>query len=269
MRIEENKLAHWIDHFYGYGSWSARTWFIAHEDSGGDLPEEVAEKINYFYHAQPTVTEPELCSLHEFYKHMSFIADESKAAAYNNLYDFRFGTKAVSNTIWKNLVSFAHGFRNEPLPDLLQYQKDKLAQAALHNEALLRLYPLPAANHHAWYYGWLEVPQLPFLKSREQYEKHVYEKRMSTFLHNIQTYKPEVVVMYGMNNINKLKQSVQQFFSSTDFKAVKAVKQSIPQHHRARIGATTLVITTQLPTLRHHRVETGFDWEAFGKAVKG
>jgi hypothetical protein len=49
---------------------------------------------------------------------------------------------------------------------------------------------------------------------------------------------------------------------------IKAVKQQIPQHHRADLKGTVLLITTQLPALRHNRVETGFDWYAFGKLVK-
>jgi len=48
MLIEEKALNHWIDNFYGYGSWQARFWFIGHEESGGDVPEEVAEKFNSF-----------------------------------------------------------------------------------------------------------------------------------------------------------------------------------------------------------------------------
>jgi hypothetical protein len=29
-----------------------------------------------------------------------------------------------------------------------------------------------------------------------------------------------------------------------------------------------MLITTQIPALRHNRIETGFDWQAFGKSVK-
>jgi hypothetical protein len=49
MLIDEKPLTYWIDNFYGYGSWQARFWFVGYEESGGDAPEEVAEKINYFY----------------------------------------------------------------------------------------------------------------------------------------------------------------------------------------------------------------------------
>ena len=91
---------------------------------------------------------------------------------------------------------------------------------------------------------------------------------MNTILHNISAYRPDLVLMYGMNNINVLKDSVLEFFPAAKFKMVKAVKQQIPQHHRADLNGTTLLITTQIPALRHNRVETGFDWEAFGSIVK-
>jgi hypothetical protein len=90
---------------------------------------------------------------------------------------------------------------------------------------------------------------------------------MHTILSNISTYKPMVVLMYGMDNINALKRSVQTFFHGAKFKMIKAVKEEIPQHHRADLDATTILITTQIRALRHKRVETGFDWEEFGRRV--
>jgi hypothetical protein len=44
MLIEDKVLKYWIDNFYGYGSWHARFWFVGYEESGGDIPEEVADK---------------------------------------------------------------------------------------------------------------------------------------------------------------------------------------------------------------------------------
>jgi hypothetical protein len=72
-----------------------------------------------------------------------------------------------------------------------------------------------------------------------------------------------------MDNINLLKESIIKFFPSAKFKMIKAVKQETPQHHRADVNGTLLLITTQIPALRHNRIETGFDWYKFGKLVKG
>ncbi|HTH55162.1 MAG TPA: hypothetical protein VL728_03905 [Cyclobacteriaceae bacterium] len=268
MLIEEKPLAHWLQHFYGYGSWHARTWFISHEDGGGDLPEEVAEKLNYFHKNQSHRTQPTVCDIRECYRHFSMYGQRPKSNGFSSLYEYRFGEQAQLSGVWKNLISFEHGLRGRELPDLLDYQRKSFAEPSAQREALIKLFPLPSPHNHAWYYSWLDLPQFPFLKSRAQYQEHMYADRVSSILQNIAAYKPEVVLMYGMENINGLKKSVQAFFRETKFKIVKAEKMVTPQYHRADINGTVLLITTQLPSLRHGRVETGFDWQEFGKQVR-
>ena len=75
--------------------------------------------------------------------------------------------------------------------------------------------------------------------------------------------------MYAMDNINLLKKSVEELFHTAHFKMGRAVKRQIPQHHRIDLDGTILLITTQVPALKHNRVETGFDWYEFGRLVKG
>lgn len=265
MLIKENTLRHWMDNFYGYGSWNAKFWFVAYESGGGDTPEEVAEKLDYFFAKHASSSDPSLCDIREMYKNMSLSMEGPKAGKFSNVFDYRFGPDGVLSGVWKNLIAFVHGYRNEPLPDLMEYQRSKLGVT---NEALLQLYPLPSPHNHAWYYSWLDIPGFKFLKTRPQYEDHVYPSRIHGLLNSIKKYKPELVLMYGMSNINTLKASFQEVFPDIKFKMEKAVKLRLPQHHRADIDATTLIITTQIPTLRHGRVETGFDWEEFGKTAK-
>lgn len=267
MLIQEKALRHWIDHFYGYGSWDARMWFIALEEGGGDTPEEVADKFSYFYEAHASNAQPTLCDIREMYRHVSVNWDGPKANLFTNFYDFRFSDHAVQHGVWKNLIAFEHGYRHEDVPDLLAYQKNNFASSSDRKEALLRLYPLPSPHNHAWYYSWLDLPQFGFLKRRELYQDHVYQTRIDTILNKIKTHKPELVLMYGMENINTLKKSVQDSFADANFKLVKALKRQIPQHHLTHLNGTTLIITTQIPALRHNRIETGFNWEAFGRSV--
>jgi hypothetical protein len=264
MLIEEKPLTNWINNFYGYGSWHARFWFVGHEESGGDVPNEVAEKINYFYKRQVTI--PSLCDLRELYSQVAFRIDGPRAEKFATFHDHRFGPHATLHGSWKNLIAFVHGYKNEKLPDPLAYQKDLFALPSSNTEALIQLYPLPAHNH-AWYYAWLDLPQLPFLKSRTAYQDYLYPTRISTLLQNMRMYKPSVVMMYGMENINLLKKSVHDFFPGVKFKMVKGIKHQIPQHHRADFDGITLLLTTQIPALRHNRIETGFDWYAFGKLL--
>jgi hypothetical protein len=270
MLIDEKALAHWIDHFYGCGSWDAKIWFVALEEAGGDLPEEVAEKLNYFYDAHGTpATRSVLCDVRALYKQVSFRGDGPRAELFTTLYDHRFGSgRVVQHGIWKNLIAFAHGYRGEALPDLLTYQKESFAVPGARREALIDLYPLPAHNH-AWYYSWLDLPPaLGYLKSRTLYRDHLYARRVGHILSRMQEHKPEVVLMYGMEDINTLKKQIQDFFGGVHFKMIKATKLQIPQHHLTNVGETTLLITTQIPALRHNRIETGFDWEVVGRNSK-
>ncbi|HZB12721.1 MAG TPA: hypothetical protein VE467_06830 [Chryseolinea sp.] len=274
MLIEEKPLKHWIDNFYGYGSWHAKIWFIGYEESGGEVPEEVAEKLNYFYKVHPWTEETILCDIRDLYQHVAIRWDPpgrnatvDKASLFSNRYEYRFASNAIQNGVWKNLIAFVHGYKNENLPDLLEYQKSTFVSQS-GNEALMQLYPLPSPHNHAWYYSWLDIPQLGFLKSRTLYQEYLFQRRMETIAAQIKAHKPEVVLMYGMDNITALKSSLQQFFPGAKFKMNKATKLQIPQHHRADLGGTTMLITTQIPALRHNRVETGFDWEEFGKRVR-
>ncbi len=267
MLVEEKALTHWIDNFYGYGSWDARLWFIGYDEDGGKVPEEVAEKINYFQNTHVRA-DGELCDIRELYKHVAFRWDGPKASSFSNMYEYRFDDHATQNTVWKNLIAFQYGYKSRKIPNLLAYQQHEFLSPSKPNEALIQLYPLPVPHNHGWYYSWLDLPDLSLLKSRARYEAHVYERRIHKILSKIDTHKPEVVLMYGMSNINTLKQSIQDFFQGVKFKMIRGTKFQTPQHHRVDFNGTTILITTQIPALRHNRIETGFDWEEFGKRVK-
>ena len=272
MIIQESALKHWIDNFYGYGSWDARIWFIGYEEGGGELPEEVADKINFFQNEHDR-TNGALCEIRELYKNVAVKWDGPKTQSFSNLYEYRFDRHAVLHGYWKNLIAFAHGYRSEKLPDLLEYQQHSFLSPSSQKEALIQLYPLPSPHNHAWYYSWLDLPQLGFIRNRTVYQEHVYESRIHTILSNIRKHKPELVLMYGMDNINTLKKSVQEFFPGAKFKIIKAtipnaIGSKIPQHHRADLDGTTMLITTQIPALRHNRIESGFDWHELGKRLK-
>ncbi|HEY9047053.1 MAG TPA: hypothetical protein VIN08_14210 [Ohtaekwangia sp.] len=265
--IDAAKLKHWIDNFYGYGSWAAPIWFVGYEEGGGDLPEEVNEKLNYFHGNHPSAGQATLCDIRALYREVAFRVEGPRAEVFANLYEHRFDKKAVIHGYWKNLIAFVHGYRNKKLPDPLTYQKTSFASSSS-NEAWIQFYPLPSPNNHAWYYAWLDLPGFDFLKSRDRYQEYIYPQRIQAILENIKVYKPQVVLLYGMDNINALKESVQSFFPDSKFKMVKAIPHQIPQHHRAEVDKTILLVTTQIPGLRHGRVETGFDWQAFGKIVR-
>lgn len=267
MLIDESRLTHWINCFYGYGSWSAPLWFVSYEETGGETPEEVADKINYFQRVHP-VEECTLCDARALYRHVGISWDGPKGEKYANRYDFRFGSEAVLHGAWKNLIAFMHGYEGRPVPDLLSYQRTFFLSPSVTDAALIPLFPLPS-DGHAWHYSWLDLPSLPFLKGRALYEQKVYPSRINNLFNLIARHQPKLVLMYGMNSIHALKASAQAFYPATRFTSVKAVSRQTPPYHVTSLGNTRLLITTQIPALRHNRVETGFDWEQLGRTLNG
>src|SRR5690606_18608324 len=168
-----------------------------------------------------SATTPTLCDIRELYKRVSFRINGPRADVFKTLYEYRFTDNAVVHGVWKNLIAFAHGYKEEALPDLLTYQQKTFASITECNEALIRLYPLPSPHNHAWYYSWLDLPNVDFLKSRATYQERLYKHRMQTILHQIKVHKPHLVLMYGMEHVNTLKQSVQDFFTKASFSLVK------------------------------------------------
>ncbi len=266
MLIRESALEHWIDHFYGYGSWKANIWLVGYEEGGGELPEEVAEKLDYFSSAHGDIGEPVLCDIRDLYTHVTYRDEGPKGKSYKSLFEYRFASDAMLHGAWKNLIAFAHGYRQQKLPDLLAYQKELFIRE---REAMIQLYPLPSPHSHAWYYSWHTVSEhLQYIRQRDRYEQRVFPDRIATILKQIRLFKPGLVLMYGMNNVQAIKDAFVREFPSAKFKMIKAIKLQLPQHHTADIEGTRLVITTQVPTLRHNRVETGFDWYYLGSQVK-
>src|SRR5215510_5008248 len=132
MLIEGEVLKYWIDNFYGYGSWHAKFWFVGYEESGGDIPEELADKLNYFYNQQ--LPSAQLSNLRELYRRVIFRAEGRRAEKFTNLYDYRFGSHATLHGLWKNLIAFLHGHQNKELPDLITYQQNSFALPSPPNE---------------------------------------------------------------------------------------------------------------------------------------
>ncbi len=256
-----------MTNFYGYGSWEAPVWFVAFEEGGGDLPLEVQEKTDYFLQTHGA-QQPQLCNIRELYQHVTASVDGPRATQYQTLYDYRFGKKAVLHGSWKNLIAFTHSFLQLKAPDLLNYQRNAFLSADKKRENLVQLYPLPSPHNHAWYYSWLDFPEFPFLRSRVQYQQFIYQQRIRTILTLVKQHQPSLVLMYGMSNINDLKKSVADMFPQAKFTLAKATKLQLPQYHLAFANSTPILITTQIPTLRHHRVETGYDWALFGQRLR-
>ena len=119
MLIEEKALKHWIDNFYGYGSWQARFWFVGYEEGGGEVPEEVADKLNYFHMMHPQ-TDDVLCDIRELYKHVNVRWEGPKANSFTtsmntvsvkmpfNIVSGKISSRLYTATTTRNFLTFSH-----------------------------------------------------------------------------------------------------------------------------------------------------------------
>jgi len=126
------------------------------------------------------------------------------------MYEYRFDKNAIQHGVWKNLIAFVHGYNNKDTPDMMAFQQKEFLSPSSKYEALIQLYPFQAPI----IMGGIILAgdaEPPYLKSRAQYQEHVYRHRIHTILSNISAHKPEVVLMYGMDNINSLKSSITNF----------------------------------------------------------
>lgn len=181
------------------------------------MPEEVAERFDYFATAHGSASTATLCDIRDLYRHVTAELEGTRGDLFKNLYEYRFGPDAIIHGIWKNLIAFVHGYHGAELPDLLGYQKSNFTMPSS-SEALINLYPLPSPHNHAWYYSWLDLPDSSFLRRRNLYENHVYPQRIHTILQTIEKYRPEVVLMYDMSNIKQLNNPCRSFFMSQNSK---------------------------------------------------
>jgi hypothetical protein len=139
MLIKEETLRHCIHNFYGYGSWYARFWFVGHEEADGEVPEDVADKINYFTTVN-TQIDRTLCDIRQLYRHVAVRSHGSKANSFNSMSDYRFHKNAIQDSVWKNLIAFEHGYKQTRIADILAYQQHYFLSSS-QAEALIQLYP--------------------------------------------------------------------------------------------------------------------------------
>jgi len=194
MPLNSAKLQHWIDNFYGYGSWDAPVWFIGYEEGGGAYS-EVEDKLNYFY--KPGNQNNGLSDV----KNMHHAIPSSKNPTVNlgNLY---FGSKPKRQPTWARLNKFLEGYHQLPIP-----QPNKFINAnPFAKSALIELFPLPHSKVNGkWEYAsnsWVNHSHFTnssgqqWLLNRSSYESNVKQSRVINICNQYNKSNPEVVLCY-------------------------------------------------------------------------
>ncbi len=169
-----------IETFYGYGTYSARYWFVGMEEGGDSKPEGNANRIAAWH----TLGRPEVTDLYEYH---------------HDIAPGWFTKHAPIQPTWGKLIRIllaAKGEQSITPDDLRYYQRDCLGRST-GETCLLELLPLPSPSVGQWMYG--EHTLLPQLRTRELYRQYYAMPRADHLARRVQEYKPAAVVFYSFD----------------------------------------------------------------------
>ncbi len=178
--LDDTLLESFAKEFYGYGDYNGPYWFIGMEEGGGGTCDEVQGRLDAWN------TEGRRHELED-------LAGFHKAIGQTNYF-----TCPVSlQTTWKALIRILLSGSGAAysVPDIKKYQKCELGRWEKRT-VLSELLPLPSQSTKHWRYNcWSKLPQL---KSKKAYMAHYLPTRKEHIRQRIATYKPQLVVFYGL-----------------------------------------------------------------------
>lgn len=177
--FNDDDLSQFMKTFYGYGTLSAKFWFIGMEEGGGNSFTEVQARLS----AWEQFGKPELADLRDF--HLLLRMPE-------------FFTPPVKlQRTWMQIARITLAAKGEPhsLNELRTYQQDHLGRKS-GETCLMELLPLPSPRTSAWEYN--KWSTLPFLAKREAYHHSILPQRSAYLRKQILENEPEFVIFYGI-----------------------------------------------------------------------
>lgn len=173
-----------IQRFYGYGNLAARFWFIGMEEACGKDPlVEIPLRLNKWSARNHPVVDD--------------LADYHEEIGYGAI--FAQPPQRIQST-WAKLIRAVFAANGHEAPSRTEfgnYQANQLGRAN-GETCLLELFPLPSRGLSHWYYS--QLTNLPYLKTRKLYCRHVIDARIAGLQALICEKKPSVVVCYGLTH---------------------------------------------------------------------
>lgn len=167
---------------FGYGSYSSKLWFVGIEEGGG-TSEEFEEGVKVWC----ARGKPEIDNIRAYHEQCGAVKWFVDPPAFQRTWDglIRIALAAVGI---------------EPSNrDIQQYQLNEFARTGS-NEAVLELFPLPSKSVKDWIYeGYSKDPRLSFLADKRRYRRHVILQRQDGLRSRIASYRPRVVIYYGLS----------------------------------------------------------------------
>lgn len=175
---DELLLLDFATHFLGYGSLTAPTWLVGPEAGGGLSIDEVHNRA-IVWDARGRKETEDLQAYHKELKlspKCDWAQNEQKT--------------------WAALIRIIFGIENKvPGPkDVLRFQIDALGKAE-GDYSVLDVSQISCTNEKDWKLG---PTGINWLESKGAYEAHLFESRCTLLRSHTNTYKPRLVVFYGV-----------------------------------------------------------------------
>ena len=179
-RLDRPLLGEYADHFFGYGTLSAKYWFIGIEEGGGKTYEEVAARLRVWHERGELELE-----------------DAGEFSAAVNLRSW-IGPKPKLQRTWSRYIRFICGAEgSRPNNEWIrQYQLESLGRSG-GDSCLMNLLPFPSRSLKHWNYA--ASSGLAHLESRKAAMSYYAPRRARHIRCRILENHPRVVLFAGMD----------------------------------------------------------------------
>lgn len=230
-------LQSYIDTFLGYGSPTAKHWFVGMEEGGVDSVAGLMTRVRA-WHARGARPLEDLVEYHHAINESRF-----------------FKPPYPLQRTWAGLLRFEAAFAGLPVDtDSIRLRQHSALARDGSNSVLAELMPLPAKNTAMWPYAELAA-QHTALQNRERYVKEIMPTRIDLLRSAIQRANPEFVLFYGSSYLEHWRSI-----------AGVAFTESMQAGQRSWVGRKGDTVYLVAPHPVAHGVTTAF-WVACGEGA--
>lgn len=181
--IDQARIKHFMDTFFGYGDFARSTWFIGMEEGGCSNLQEFRERLETW----EKLDRKPLVDVKKYHLELQKVQKDQHGT-------LRFGDKPAIQKTWGRLIRLYLAAYGAPVDTetVRSFQRDNLNS----DLTLLELLPLPAPSIGHWFYKETGIPDL---KTRGSYREAFANKRGQALHDLVHLHRPKAVVFYGLS----------------------------------------------------------------------
>ena len=179
--FNDELLYEFMTNFYGYGTYTGKTWFIGMEEGGGNSFEEIQNRLTVW----EQMASLELLDIQSFHEKIEM--------------NHWFGSTAKLQTTWNKAIRvFLSSQGINPTSEMVRtYQSEQFARVNSET-CILELLPLPSPSIKDWIYA--HHSSLKILQNRQTYMEEVTSIRVPYIRDKISLFRPRQVVFFGLDS---------------------------------------------------------------------